>query len=458
MTNICLDLFIVITLRANEIFMELLLSQAYTMAGLILFSALFNNNSGMWMPGSYFQRYRGAEFSKKKPFFQWWYFSLKDYANNLTFAFCYSLNRPVKIRDYQGAYIIFAIVNSQTKGHTYHRFPLSSFKAKNHHDIDIGEQLFTVSVINDDHYRIKGTINAKDSLWACEGIDPSTFIHWDLNIFRISGWYGQKDFEAMQRIAGIISWNPYAYNAEVEGTVTINKQKFLFQRNEHSRIYCDTNWGESLPGGGGAKKGRIDYHWGWYYTGKPRPDPRDDFSIIAGTGRSQPARGFKYDLMASLASVYNRGSHVDARYGRVFNWQPEKGILFLSGSSEGSCKHFSVDHSSWTEFSDLFGTAMIPLVQTVTIKTSLQQIIMTFVSKKKHYNRLLTPADGYIFSNFEALGVLCTTEIYEKQGGSYILVDTIVDYNGGLEFGYRVDPDFSGLSLKNPQQIRELTS
>ncbi len=83
---------------------------------------------------------------------------------------------------------------------------------------------------------------------------------------------------------------------------------------------------------------------------------------------------------------------------------------------------------------------------------------MTFESKGKQNNRLLTPAVGYIFSNFEALGVLCTTEIYKKQGRSYILVDTIVDRNGGLEFGYRIDPDFSNLSLRNSQHIRELTS
>nr|MDO8118534.1 hypothetical protein [Candidatus Sigynarchaeota archaeon] len=52
------------------------------------------DDDGVWNPVSFHQRYRASEFPENKPFFEWWYFSLKDYDTGMTFAFDYSMSRP----------------------------------------------------------------------------------------------------------------------------------------------------------------------------------------------------------------------------------------------------------------------------------------------------------------------------------------------------------------------------
>jgi hypothetical protein len=199
------------------------------------------------------------------------------------------------------------------------------------------------------------------------------------------------------------------------------------------------NWGAYFPSVRNPKKKQIDYPWGWYYTGKPAADPKQDFSIIAGVGRMQPTWALAGDMNAKFASIYLRGKKIDARSGRVFDMQTDKGIEFFHPSSDKTCKIFKVERSNWSEYKDVFGTASIPLMQIVTIETRAHKIIMKYESNDANYNRLLFPTDGYVFSDFEGLGVLCTTEIYEKQAGQFTLVEMIIDKNAGLEYGYRVE-------------------
>ena len=406
-----------------------------------VFVAFMTDKTGVWKPASYYQRYRGEEYPVNKNFFQWWYFSLKDYQEDLSFAFCYSISRPAEDQKNTGAYLLFAVVEPQSKGHLYYKYPIDSFKVDNHFDVNIGDSKFTIEVISDDHYRIKGVMNSEENVWVTEGIPAGSEIVWDLDIYRAAGWYGQQDIEWMQRKGGQISWNTYAYNSEVEGTVTVDGREYSFERSKRYRIYCDMNWGETFPGTRNPKKQQIDYPWGWYYTGKPDDDPQKDFSIIAGAGRTQPTKGLLNDMYARFASIYIRGKKIDARLCKVFDVKPDKGIAFFHPSSDKTCKVFSVERSSWEEYEDEFGKARIPMVQIIKIETDSNKIVMKFESKKSNYNRLLFPTDGYIFSDFEGLGVLCTTELYEKKDGAFSLVETIVDNNAGLEYGYRIDDE-----------------
>jgi hypothetical protein len=54
---------------------------------------------------------------------------------------------------------------------------------------------------------------------------------------------------------------------------------------------------------------------------------------------------------------------------------------------------------------DSFGTAEIPLEQSVQIVTGHHVVTVEFFSDLDSYNRLLYPYAGDVFSDFEALGV-----------------------------------------------------
>ncbi|MFX0098648.1 MAG: hypothetical protein ACFFCS_03635 [Candidatus Hodarchaeota archaeon] len=411
---------------------------------------IITDPDGVWNPPPWYQRYRISEYSPQKPFFQWWYFSLKDYETDAAFAFCYSISRPVKDKEKEGAYFLFATFSKETRCHIYYKYPLDQFKRDNDFDIEI-EDKFSLKVIDSNEtglkLRITGKMNNPDNVWIAEGADKDTVASWDLEVNRVAGWYGQQDVEPLSRALGMISWNTYAYNSEVSGSVTLNGEKHEFTKTPRFRMYCDMNWGERFPTHL-EDKNNIEYPWGWYYTGVPDPDPKKDFSMIAGVGRSVSNSKMIGVMNAKFASMYLRGKQVSARFGTIGDKKQDKGLPMLRTSTDGGCKTFLVERTNWIKFKDMFGTADIPLVQIVTIETRTMKFVMKFESKPENYNRLLFPTDGYCFSDFEALGVHCTTQLFKKtfQSGDllkrhpvYELQDTWLDTNAGLEYGYKVD-------------------
>ena len=403
---------------------------------------VMTDSIGIWNPSAVYQRYRNNEYPKNKPFFQWWYYSLKDYKSDRTFAFCYSMSRPVKDPKNTGAYATFALVEKGRKFHIYYKFPLEKFIAKNHFNVNIADDLFKIDVISDDHLKLKGKMMNPESVYVAEGVHENVEIEWDIDIKRIVGWYGQKDIEYLTKLTETISWNTYAYDSEVWGKIKIDGQEYLIERNENFRIYCDMNWGAYFPSVKSPKKSQIEYPWGWYYTGIPNSDPKNDFSIIAGVGRMEPRFKILGIMNAKFASIYLKGNKIDARFGTVFNSKEDRGFTFFHPSMDGTTKKFKVERSNWVEYKDKFGSAQIPLEQTVIIETKSKRIIMRYKSTIENYNRLLFPTDGYVFSDFEGLGVTCITEIYEKQRNKqFKLVEKYEDRNAGLEYGYKLDID-----------------
>jgi hypothetical protein len=396
------------------------------------------DRDGVWNPSTYYQRYRADEYSIKRPFFQWWYFALKDYEANCSFAFCYSISRPSDDQTYSGVYMMFAIVTPTSKGHIYYRFPWSDLQRSDHYNINIHQDKFILEAKNGGEYTLKGNMNNPNLVWATEGIEKSANIAWNLKVKRIVGWYGQHDIEPMVKQTGVISWNTYAYDSEVEGTITVNGRTYEISKSPRFRMYCDMNWGENFPSTKNPKKQQIDYPWGWYYTGIPNIDPTQDFSIIAGIGRSDTNIALTGDMHAKFASIYLRGKKIGARMGQILDNKPDQGLVPFRPTSDGITKKFLIERSNWIEYSDIFGKAQIPLLQKVTIETNSYRIILTFTSKIENYNRLLFPTDGYVFSDFEGLGVHCKTEIYEKEKEDFILKETIEDTNAGLEYGYKL--------------------
>jgi len=141
------------------------------------------------------------------------------------------------------------------------------------------------------------------------------------------------------------------------------------------------------------------------------------------------------------------GQRIGAREGRILDSPQDSGAIVFQRATDGTCHVFHVDRDDWIDYSDAFGTARIPLTQIVTIETETKKVVMTFHSKASNYNRLLFPTDGYVFSDFEGLGVNCTTRIYDRSFVSidwfktvpvYTLVETIVDHNAGIEYGYKI--------------------
>ncbi|MBN2153423.1 MAG: hypothetical protein JW839_18355 [Candidatus Lokiarchaeota archaeon] len=413
--------------------------------------AVFTGTDGVWNPAWHHQRYRISEYSARKPFFQWWYFSLKDYETGTTFAFCYSMSKTVNDPRNTGAYILFAAVGPGRRCHVYYKFPLERFEVAAGPVIKVGDD-FSVSVMEGGNQGLKLKVagrmaNPRDA-WVAEGIGRDAEVSWNLEVNRIAGWYGQQDIEPMTRALGMISWNTYAYDSEVLGSVTVDGARHEIARSPRFRMYCDMNWGERFPGALSEGKRHIDYPWGWYYMGIPDRDPARDLSIIAGVGRSQSSSKLLGVMNAKFASVYLRGARFSARSGRIADARPDKGAQWFSTAKDGRCKVFSVDRSSWATFHDTFGTAEIPLVQVVTIETTTLKVVLRFESKEENYNRLLFPTDGYVFSDFEALGVRCMAEIFRKSyrgrdifkwRPAYKLMEKTVDNNAGLEYGYKID-------------------
>jgi hypothetical protein len=398
-------------------------------------------DDGAWNPGPTHQRYRANEFPEDKPFFQWWYFSLKDYATGMTFAFDYSLSRPATNQTYRGCYVMAALVNSTSRFHVYYKYPLDSLSIANDFDYSVDNQTLTDE--GNGHYHAKGKMNNASKVWISEGISPNSNVEWDLDVFRVAGWYGQNDIEDLIKLSGVISWNTYAYDSEVNGSIWINSTRYDITRGPRFRIYCDMNWGETFPHGDPA----IDHMWGWFYTGQPAADPSDDFSLIAGIGRSDTTIGFGNPFHGKFASLDIHGRRIGAREGRIFDQPQNSGLLIFQRATDGNCHVFRVDRADWISFSDAFGTAQIPLTQIVTIETESIRVVMTFHSTAANYNRLLFPTDGYIFSDFEGLGVNCTTQVFERSFASidwlktvpvYTLSETVVDHNAGIEYGYKI--------------------
>jgi len=236
-----------------------------------IYLAVKVGSDGAWDPASVHQRYRADEYSADKPFFQWWYFSLKDYSTGMTFAFCYSLSRPAVNQSNRGCYVMAALVNDTSRFHLYYKYPLDSLVVANRFDLSIDNQV--LDEIDSGHYRVRGHMDNASRTWMSEGISNSSTVEWDLDVYRVAGWYGQHDMEDLIKLCGVISWNTFAYDSEVNGSVWINSTRYDIDRSPRFRIYCDMNWGETFPHGDPA----IDHMWGWFYTGKPDATPSSDF-------------------------------------------------------------------------------------------------------------------------------------------------------------------------------------
>ncbi len=424
-------------------------------------------DDGVVQPGGYFQRYRRAEYDRERPFFQWWYFAIKDLASNRYFALDYSLSDSAEDPTNEGSYVMFGMVdgNDQTRFHKYERYPLERFSVKNDFDLQIQADDgpdFSLEALDDDTYHLRGKMHHPQRVWVAEGCEPGLEIEWDLIVHRIYGWFGQQDIQQLTEAIGLINWNTYGHAAEVEGFIRVGETTHSFDRRPSFRAYCDQNWGESFPTGSPA----IEYPWGWYHVGLPSADRAKELSIIAGIGRhdlttklkgASGASGLAVPGIGKFADIrLDASTHIGVRSLEGFGQNPQApGIPLLASTNDGQVRQFKIERDDWAEFADAFGSAQIPLHQRVLIDTEHHLVALDYFSRLEDYNRLLFPHQDYVFSDFEALGVdvhvvvthrevrtryswwdvLQLVPIHEEQR------KTLFDFwsdDGGLEYGYQL--------------------
>lgn len=409
----------------------------------------FYDDDGIVNPSASNQRYRRSEYDSDAPFFQWWYFTIKDLANNRYWAFDYSISDCADDLTNEGTYLMFSSVDkvTNTKFHKYERFSLSAFQPSNYFDSQVncnGNVDYKLQVVNDNTYKVYGKMDNYANVWFADGCASNLFIEWNLTIYRIYGWYGQQDCESSLKDYGVISWDTYAHDAEVEGTITVGSTVYTISRNVNYRAYCDENWGENFPAGDPA----IEYPWGWYYAGKPATSTANDVSIIAGVGRHD-AGGIMGTAEGSYADIrLNSATHIGMRQNVIW----DGALSAMESSNDGDVEQFTVTRDQWATYTDAVGSAQIPMHQKVTLETKHYLTTMDFYSEASDYNRLLFPHEDYVFSDFEGLGVDCHV-VVKYHSITYKWYDifhlnpihtytTLYDFwtdDAGLEYGYNVN-------------------
>ena len=232
----------------------------------------------------------------------------------------------------------------------------------------------------------------------------------------------------------------------VEGHVTVRGRTFQLGGDKgRFRAYLDSNWGSAMPQPPPGGK-PIDFPWGWYYAARPSADPKLDVSIICGVGRTW--------MGWVTGSVY--GKLCDLRIGSalrlsLWSWTFDRlGGKTASWASDSSglqgVESFEIVRENWTDWTDVYGAARVPMAQRLAITTRHHIISLAFRATRNATSRLVFPLENDLFSDFEALGAHAIVEVRERAGdGAGRVVTSFVDEMGGLEFGYRVG------TLKDPE-------
>jgi hypothetical protein len=410
---------------------------------IIAFSAIPIPGNGVIQPPLHYQRYRQDEYKKHLPYYQWWYYWIRDTINDRHYAIAYGTtlckNTDVKSCDYDGAAVSFSVVDNKKnyrmqKYEFYNRNAFSvdeTFNFKIHSNTN--ETIYEILPLDNDKFQIRGNMKKENinNVWLCEGCPKDMEIEWDLTLTRIYGWYAQDVFELPDRyLEGVIMWNTYSHTAEIEGKLKIQGDEFIVKKGNTFRAYGDSNWGEVMPSSPPKQKPDAKYAWGWYYVNIPSDDKFQELSIIAGTGLSYTDALLR-TMDGRFCDIRLDGkTHVELRLMQLWN-------MSFDSCNDGKLHRFDVERSNWVNITDSFGNATIPLRQLVTLESDSYLITMDFNSVPTNYNRLLFAFTSYVFSDFEGLGVSTNLLIIEKTTGKTLRNETVT--SGGLEYGYRFD-------------------
>jgi hypothetical protein len=262
---------------------------------------------GVVDPKAHFQRFRRDLYPQSQPFFQWWYFWVRDESMGIHHAFyVHSSFCDSKVPCNQSGVFVLAAQVDATEGITwsrYERYNLSSLIASTEgQHVEVGS-IFLLDASDDGNtIRLTGVLSNHSATYRNVGIDQDTPISWNLTMHRQFGWYAQPYEEIPDRITGVIQWNTYAHSCLVEGRVSVGGSEYLFSTDSaHHRAYADMNWGWDFPEAPNFSQqavsistppvshhSRLDfnYSWGWFYAGRAASSSEPEISIIAGCGFS----------------------------------------------------------------------------------------------------------------------------------------------------------------------------
>jgi hypothetical protein len=415
-------------------------------------------------PAAHWQRSREITFAKStRPFFDWYYIYVRDVKEKRAWAWTYAMSRCGRQKDgakssdgckYEGAWPGFVTMEPGQAAQSYmERHGLKAWTASGAtQSAQILSSGGTTNATiegdggNGSVVRLSGVLGTGSAAWRNEGGLGDSPISWDLRVSRRAGWFGEswieQPFELGEK-TGAIMWSPYGHMSTVEGHVTVRGRTFRLGGDKgRFRAYCDSNWGSAMPQpppGGNP----IDYPWGWYYAARPSVDPELDVSIICGVGRTW--------LGELTGSLY--GKLCDLRIGSalrlsLWSWSFDrlggKTASWASDSTSDSSglqgvESFEIVRDNWTDWTDAYGAARVPMAQRLTITTRQHVISLAFRATRNATSRLVFPLENDLFSDFEALGAHATVEVRERAGDrAGRVVTSFVDDMGGLEFGYRV--------------------
>jgi hypothetical protein len=411
-----------------------------------------HTGNGVVNPARHFQRYRHSEYSHSKPFYQWWYYYIQDLELNKHYAFAYGtttcngVSKPHCI--YDGTYVLFAEIDNKknTRFQRIDMLPRANMHVSDDFHVRIfnttaesairnnQEPLFELFPKDDNTFQLSGFLQ-KNSIysWIHDNCDSSLEIKWNVTLSRVYGYFAQDVFELPDEfLEGIIMWNTYTHNSLVyDGVIKIaDNVNILCHKQDPTKVrfrgYGDGNWGQIMPSNEVHPEDK-NYSWGWYLSHIPNKDPAKDVSVIAGVGKTYTSFPL-YTMDGRFADVrVNSSLHLEFRqvivYGQV-----------MSSCNDGKLVQFTVDRNNWQDINDSFGSAKIPLEQTVTLESTHYLVVQKCTSVETNYNRLLFAFKDAVFSDFEGLGVTCRVTIKYKVTG-----EVIVDQENvlsGIEYGF----------------------
>jgi hypothetical protein len=187
---------------------------------------------GVVDPEAHFQRFRRELYPQTRPFFQWWYFWVRDESTAMHHAFyVHSSFCPADVLCNQSGVFVMAAQVDAHEGTTwsrYERYNLSSLVAatKGQHVV-VGDALQLHASDDGNTIHLTGTLSNPTAIYRNVGIDSNTPIAWNITLHRQFGWYAQPYEELPDRLTGVIQWNTYAHSSRVQGSISVGDQRYV---------------------------------------------------------------------------------------------------------------------------------------------------------------------------------------------------------------------------------------
>ena len=212
-------------------------------------------------PSTYYQRWRWEEYklmdeAGDRPFFQWRYFSLKDYERNrnyeLTLGASYRRPRSAGDHDFNAVFISFGVVDTAASPPhwvQYELLDLDSLTMEGDYNWSVqreGQLVASMVALDDNTFQLQGHLlaNSPDRWQAnCSAGKPAPAhdVQFNVTLYRIYGYYAQQDVEPFAVLSGWIMWDTYSHDAELEGHILVDGQlEVAFERSPLYRAYGGT--------------------------------------------------------------------------------------------------------------------------------------------------------------------------------------------------------------------------